>query len=86
MYLWITYEMAWAAAWFVALAFWAVLTLPTCVRRGDCSVDFYSWNAHGFNLALLLIETIFNKSVLPPRGLVELIQFVLGYHFAMRMC
>jgi len=62
MYIWLSYELSWTSAWFVALSYWLVLILPLCTSPGaNCTFKYPSINSHGVNVILILVETVLNK-------------------------
>jgi hypothetical protein len=63
LYLWITYQTAWAGAWVVALGYWALLVGLGCSRTGTCRFDLYSWHGHGMNVGFILVESVLNRFV-----------------------
>jgi len=59
-WMWINYQIAWAAMWSCCLLFWLV-PASNCTFSKDCSaITWYEYNVYAIALGTILIEFLFN--------------------------
>lgn len=78
-YLWIMCETSTTAALVVAVMYWAFVVGMGCSQDNSCDITFYSANAHGAIVALVLIEMIVDSFIWEPWHFVFPLAFIFAW-------